>query len=318
MDLRNIVFRLTLAACVLSGAALAAQSTTSPALQGNTGAPMALVKQGQELNSAGKQDEALALYRQALQVSPNLYEAHLASGIALDLKGQYQEARQHLSRAIEVASPETKDQALRTMAVSYAFEDNAAEAGKYEQQVFDARLAKLDFTGAAEIANELARIDLESGDFDGAAKWYKTGYETALRKPDMNDPEKNLWAFRWEHAQARIAAHRGQSDEAQKHVAAAKLALDKANNPDQAIFFPYLTGYVAFYGGDYKTAVADLQKANQRDPFILALLAQAYEKSGDQAQAMEYYRKVLTSNAHNPTNAFARPLAKKKLALSHN
>jgi tetratricopeptide (TPR) repeat protein len=318
MDLRNIVFRLTLVACVLSGAALAAQSTTSPALQGNTGAPMALVKQGQELNSAGKQDEALALYRQALQVSPNLYEAHLASGIALDLKGQYQEARQHLSRASEVASPETKDQALRTMAVSYAFEDNAAEAGKYEQQVFDARLAKLDFTGAAEIANELARIDLESGDFDGAAKWYKTGYETALRKPDMNDPEKNLWAFRWEHAQARIAAHRGQSDEAQKHVAAAKLALDKANNPDQAVFFPYLTGYVAFYAGDYKAAVADLQKANQRDPFILALLAQSYEKSGDQAQATEYYRKVLTFNAHNPTNAFARPLAKKKLALSHN
>jgi hypothetical protein len=29
---------------------------------------------------------------------------------------------------------------------------------------------------------------------------------------------------------------------------------------------------------------------------------------------MDYYRKVLASNAHNPTNAFARPLAKKKLA----
>jgi hypothetical protein len=48
------------------------------------------------------------------------------------------------------------------------------------------------------------------------------------------------------------------------------------------------------------------------------LLAQAHEKSGDQAQAMEYYRKVLASNAHNPTNAFARPLAKKKLAATHN
>jgi hypothetical protein len=43
------------------------------------------------------------------------------------------------------------------------------------------------------------------------------------------------------------------------------------------------------------------------------LLAQAYEKSGDQAHAMEFYRKVLASNAHNPTNAFARPLARKKV-----
>jgi len=68
------------------------------------------------------------------------------------------------------------------------------------------------------------------------------------------------------------------------------------------------------YAGDYKTAIANLQKADPSDPLILALLAQAYEKSGDQARAMEYYRKVLASNAHNPTNAFARPLAKKKLA----
>lgn len=313
MDLRNSISRLAIA-CLLSSAVLAAQSTAGTAPQSNTSDPLALVKQGQELNSAGKQDEALALYRQALQLSPNLYEAHLASGIALDLKGEYQEARQHLNRAIELAPTETKTQALRVMAMSYAFEGNAAEAGKYEQQVFDARLAKQDFPGAAEIANELARIELESGDFDNAFKWYKTGYETALRKPDMNDAEKNLWAFRWEHAQAQIAARRGQAGEAQKHVAAAKAALDKANNPDQAAFFPYLTGYVAFYAGDYKTAIADLQKANQRDPFILSLLAQAYEKSGDQAQAMEYCRKVLTSNAHTPTNAFARPLAKKKLA----
>ena len=71
---------------------------------------------------------------------------------------------------------------------------------------------------------------------------------------------------------------------------------------------------MAFYGGDYRTAIADLERADQRDPFILSLLAQAYEKSGDQAKAMDYYRKVLSSNAHNPTNAFARPLARKKAA----
>jgi len=75
-----------------------------------------------------------------------------------------------------------------------------------------------------------------------------------------------------------------------------------------------LTGYVAFYIGDYKTAIADLKKADQHDPLILALLGEAYEKTRDQSQATDYYRKVLASNAHNSTNAFARPLAKKKLA----
>ena len=56
------------------------------------------------------------------------------------------------------------------------------------------------------------------------------------------------------------------------------------------MFLPYLTGYVAFYTGDYKTAVEDLQKANQ-DAFNMALIGQAYEKLGDKDKAMEYFRK---------------------------
>jgi tetratricopeptide (TPR) repeat protein len=298
--LRTFVFFLVATACC-------AQQAPAPAA-------LDLVKQGEKLNSEGKQDDALALYNKALQMSPNLYEAHLESGIALDLKANYVEARLHFVKAIQVAPAESKQQALRAMAMSYAFGGNTDEAAKFEQQVIDARMSAHDYIGAAEICNELARIYIESGNTIDAYTWYKSGYETAQRKPDLTEADKNLWLFRWEHAQARIAARRGKADEAQQHVAAAKAALDKANNPDQARFFPYLTGYVAFYTGDYKTAIGDLQKSDQRDPLILALLGESYEKSGDRSQAMDYYRKVLTSNAHNPTNAFARPLAKKKLA----
>jgi tetratricopeptide (TPR) repeat protein len=234
--------------------------------------------------------------------------------VALDLKGDYAAAREHLKKAIELAPADQKNRALRVMAFSYAFESNSAEAEKYEKPVFDALLAKPDFEGAAGVANELARIKLESGDIEGAANWYKTGYDTAMRKMDMKDADKNLWAFRWAHAQARIAARRGQGDEAQKQVASAKAALEKANNPNQAQFFPYLTGYVAFYGGDYKTAITELEKASQDDPFILVLIAQSYEKGGDAARAKEYYVKVMANNGHGPTNAFARPVARKKLA----
>ena len=274
----------------------------------------ALVKQGQKLNSEGQQNEALKLYKQALEKSPNSYEAHLESGVALDLTGEYRKAREHLQKAIDVAPADQKNRALRVMAFSYAFENNAAEAEKYEKQVFDALMAKSDFEGAAGVANELARIKLESGDIDGAANGYKTGYDTAMRKTEMKDADKNLWAFRWAHARARIAARRGQREEAQKQVAVAKAALEKANNPDQAEFLPYLTGYVAFYGGDYKAAITELQKASQEDPFILVLLAQSYEKAGDAASAKEYYGKVMANNSHGPTNAFARPVARKKLA----
>jgi predicted Zn-dependent protease len=92
------------------------------------------------------------------------------------------------------------------------------------------------------------------------------------------------------------------------------VALDKANNPNQAQFFPYLTGYVDFYGGDYKKAITELEKASQEEPFILMLIAQSYEKAGDAARAKEYYSRVMANNGHGPTNAFARPVARKKLA----
>ena len=290
------------------------QSSAAPQPSSKDSEALELVKQGQKLNSVGRQDEALALYDRALQLSPDLYQAQLAAGMALDLEGKYQQARVHLAKAIMAANREQKIQALRTMAVSYAFTKDAGEAAKFEQQAFDAQYAEKKFDDAAGTANELARIYLESGDVDNGFQWYQTGHLTALLKPNMTPAEKDLWEFRWESALARIRARQDQKEEAQKHLAAAKAILDKGTNPDQVRFYPYIAGYVAFYGGDYKTAIADFQKADQKDPFVLSLLAQACEKSGDKAKAMDYYKQVLTINSHSPTNAFARPLAEQKVA----
>ncbi len=236
-------------------------------------------------------------------------------GVSLDLAGQYADARKAFSKAIDAASsPRAKAQAMRSMAVSYAFENNCKEAAKWEAPIYDRYLDAKDFYNAGEIADELARVCIEAGDLDTAAKWYQTGHDAGLREPDIKADRKDLWEFRLEHAQARPAARRGNKALAQQHVDAAKIILDRGTNPNQKAFFPYLTGYVAFYAGDYKSALTDLQQANQNDPFILALIAQCYEKIGDDAQARTYYQKILTFNMHNPPNAFARPLAQKKLA----
>jgi tetratricopeptide (TPR) repeat protein len=122
-----------------------------------------------------------------------------------------------------------------------------------------------------------------------ASKWYKTGHDTGLQEPDIKSARQGLWNFRWEHAQARIAARRGDHAEAEKRVAAAKAILDKGAIPEQAPFFPYLEGYVAFYARDYKTALEEFEQANQNDPFIQVVIAQTYEKLGDRDKALEYY-----------------------------
>jgi Flp pilus assembly protein TadD len=274
-----------------------------------------LVKEGQQLVREGRHEEGLALYQKALQANPESFRANLQSGVVLDLLGRYADARKHIEKAIQVApTPQSLIAANRAMAMSYAFERNCAGAEKYEAPLYEQFLKSGDFFMAGEIANELARVCLESGDLETAEEWYRNGYAAGPREPGIKPDRKDLWEFRWEHAQARLAARRGNPAEAKKHVEAAKAILDKGTNPDQAPFFPYLTGYVAFYSGDYQRAVAELQKGNQEDPFVLALLAQSFEKLGEAAKATEYYRKALESNAHNPTGAYARPLAKAKLA----
>ncbi len=272
------------------------------------------VKQGQQLMREGKPEEALALYRQTLQTSPDSIAANVGAGSVLDLMGKGEEARKYFTKAIEGAdTPEHKTSAKRAMAMSYAFEGNCKKTVEYEQQVFDFYGSMKNFFQQGEIADEAARVCIDSGDLDAAYKWYQIGHDTGVKEPNIKPARQDLWNFRWEHAQARIAARRGDQAEAQKHVAAAMANLDKGNIPEQASFFPYLKGYVAFYAGDYKAAIEELRQANQNDPFIQCMIGQTYEKLGEKDKALEYYRKASTAISHNPAAAYAVPFAKQKL-----
>ena len=271
------------------------------------------IKQGQQLMREGNLEGALALYRQTLESSPVSVPANIAAGDVLDLMGKGQDARKYFQKAIDVAEkPEQKSSAERAMAMSYAFEGNCKKTVEFEQKVFDFSVRDLFQQG--EIADEAARVCIDSGDLDTALHWYQVGHDTGLKEPDIKPTRVDLWNFRWEHAQARLAARRGNFSEAQDHVTAAKAILDKGAIPEQAQFFPYLRGYVGFYRQDYKTAMEELLTANQNDPFIQCLLGQTYEKVGEKDKAIESYRKAAAAIAHNPPAAYAVPFAKKRLA----
>jgi tetratricopeptide (TPR) repeat protein len=275
--------------------------------------PLKLITQGRRLTAAGKQPDAIRLYEQALAVDPNLFEGHLAMGIALDLQGHYAEGREHLTRAIALAPPEGKLTALNAMAVSYAFERKADLGAEFYRQAYDLESAERP-ASAAEEANALGRLYLESGNAKQARRWYETGYETARRQRDEPASQLELWQFRWLHAQARIAARDGHRRDARTKLAEAQALVAKSPAlQDQTAAVAYLTGYVELYAGDAHAALAALAGADQQDPFVVMLEASAADKTGDHAKAQDFWRTVLEFNGHSLQNAFARPEARQRI-----
>jgi tetratricopeptide (TPR) repeat protein len=284
------------------------------------------MQQAADLLRKGDTDEALAAVRRELAANPTSTRA----ANMLDTLGANAEARQVFQRIIDSAgSPADQAAAQRGMAMSYAFVGDCANTTKYEEMVIaywatrEQAEPQNAFYQQGEMANEAARVCLDAGSIDAAERLYRRGTEFGLKEPGNQTHPRSLWEYRLEHALARIAARRGNRADAQKHIDAARHALD--SDPDMARaqerFFPYLVGYVALYSDDLPTAEKELTRAvqlqgNQSDPFMHALLGMTYEKQGQAAKAKEAFeRSYALALAHNPPAAFSRPFPRQKLGL---
>lgn len=248
----------------------------------------------------------------------------------LDTQGATKDARVLFQRMIDSAStPQARAAAQRAMAMSYGFDGDCANAVKYEEMVIDYWKTREQaepqnaFYQQGEMANEAARLCIDAGEIDVAERLYRRGTELGLREPEPKTHPVNLWNYRLSHALARVSARKGDAARAKQHVADARRALDADTTMAKAQerFFPYLTGYVALYTNDLKTAESDLTRAlaiqgNSTDPFMHVLLAMTYEKLGQPDTAKALYEKAYAmATAHTPPSAFARPFTRKKLGL---
>jgi len=249
----------------------------------------------------------------------------------LDLADSTAQARAIFQGVIDTATdPAAKAAAQRALAMSYAFGGDCANTVRYESMVIafwatrEGAEPQTAFYQEGEVANEAARVCLDAGDTQAAEQWYRRGGELGLREPEPRTHPRSLWEFRLAHALGRIAARRGDTAQARRQVAAARRILDgdSAMAAQQERFFPYLAGYVALYGGDFATAEAQLARAaamrgNERDPYLLCLLAMVYEREGKPAEARATYRRAWDlATAHNPPSAFVRRWAKDRIGGS--
>lgn len=314
--MRSSIIRLCAVSC-----ALLALSGGLAAQGGRGGTQSENMRAAQAALREGRTADALTAVRKEAQANPTSTSA----ANLLDTLGATTEARAIFQRIADTADPAGKAAAQRSIAMSYAFDGDCANTIKYEDMVIaywktrEQAEPQNAFYQQGEMANEGARVCIDLGQLDVAEKYYRLGRELGQKEPAPKTHPASLWDYRTAHALARLAARRGNAAEAARQVADARRLLDadKAMAEAQERFFPYLTGYVALYLNDLKTADADLTKAlaiqgNTTDPFMHWLLGSVSEKLGQADRAKALFAKAYSlATAHNPPAAFVRAALRK-------
>ncbi len=272
---------------------------------------------GQMYQNANRPADARRAYEQAQAIAPSSrVRAFLASDDML--AGRYAQARATL-QAVEKTLPAD--------ATPFAVHYGVAFSYLYEGQVDPALETLHGFikryrdVGASQnfpevfLWNSIGRVNLENGRFDAALAAYEKGYES-VPGSSLPDDQKQTWLGRLHHGKCRVLARMGRHDEAWKEAETVRAMIEQGGEAGKQYLpaYHYLAGYVLLEKGDARAALEHLKQANPDDPFHQLLLARAYERLGDAANAKKTYAAVAASTANNLDRALAYPEAKRKLS----
>jgi tetratricopeptide (TPR) repeat protein len=272
---------------------------------------------GQIYQGNGEAAKARKVFEEAEALGPA--SPRVRSFLANDdlLRGDYDKARSTF-----LAVEKTLAKGAAPFAVRYGLAFSYLYEGKVDDSLDSLKtyLGEYKDSGAAQgfpevfIWNSIARINLENGRLDEAMKAYEKGYESV---PGSSIPEdqKQVWLGRLHHGRCRTLAKMGKHEEAWTEAQKIKKMIDDGGEPAKQYVpaWHYLAGYLKLEAGDYKAAVEELKQANAQDPFQTLLLARAYEKLGDKANAKQSFKAVTESSQNGLERALAFPEAKKKL-----
>jgi tetratricopeptide (TPR) repeat protein len=272
---------------------------------------------GQVYTNQGKLDEAKAAFERAIQLDGSTPRVYTFIGNISLLKGDYSKAREMFKVSLSKKAPNTAPFGPGYgMVYSYIYEGDTKSAlkalGEYEANYV--KVGQDKQFPPVFIWNSIARVHLEYGNPEEAIKYYEKGYST-VPGSNIDEIQKKTWLGRLHHGKGRALAKMGKHEEAWKEAELIKKMIEEGGK-DGEPFWPsyhYIAGYLKLEAGDYKTAIEHLKKTDLTDPFHNLLLARAYDKSGDAANAQKIYKEIVSTNVITIERAIAYPEAKKKL-----
>jgi len=273
---------------------------------------------GQYQQMGGRTADARQSYERALALDSSTPRVHAALAGLLILDGEYANARAALEEALAKVPADAAPANIRyQVAFTHLYEgdvDTAIEtlttfAGEYEEAGRPFGLPEVF------IWNSIARINLENDRLEAAMEAYKRGYES-VPGSDLDETQKKIWHGRLLHGESRTLARMGQHEEAWKNVVAVRQMIDEGGEDGEPFepAYHYLAGYCKLEAGETDAAIEHLKQADPNDPFQRLLLARAYEKAGQEAEAREAYEEIVASQTNNIERALSLPEAQRKLS----
>ena len=267
------------------------------------------------LMKMGKYEKSVEHYKKALAVNPNFVASHI--GIATDLNylGKHEDARKQLQTLYDMARNDGERRAAYFgMAVSYVDEGSLDKA----LAEFDKGYALAEkINDAAAMAGDLnnkGNILLEAGKADKAMSMFEKSVKL-IQASDLSQEIKDNANRGFLYNAARVAIRQKDLEIAKAKTEKFHQAVKAINNPLQMKLYHELQGMIALTENDYDKAVAELNQANQQNPYNLFRLAIAYKGKADAAKFKTYCKKAAKFNALNSLNqGFIRSKAEEILA----
>lgn len=260
----------------------------------------------------GKYDDSITQYRKALSIDQNFINAHQGIGMALLYKGKADEAAAEINK---ITGKARSDGERRTALFALTVVD--VDSGKWEQALQDVdRQYALgertnDIPGMTGDLQLKGNILLEMGKYDEARTSFEKGVKMTADSGLSQQIKDNAQLFH-HYNLARVALGKKDLATAKTEAEAFRKGTEARSNPLQMKQAHQLIGIIALEQKDFDKALAQLQQANQQNPYDLYRLCQAYQGKGDANQAKAFCKKAAEFNSLPAINyAFIRRKAAK-------
>lgn len=266
------------------------------------------------LMKIGRFEESIGKYREALEQDPNFIASYIGVANNQIFMGEGEAARSTLDELSGVArNVGERRAALLWTARSHLHEADHERALERCAEMYALAQAESDLAAAAGDLNLMGDILLHAGRLDEAADSYEVSIETIEQATVTDDVKENV-KRNILYDQARVALARGDLEAAKATTASYEGLAAPKQIPFELRQVHELQGRIALVEENYADAVAHLAQANQQNPEVLFLMAQAHHAQGHAEEARGFCEQAANFNALSGTYAYVRAQAQEMLA----